>query len=385
MESTLSLNVKVFHSLEDLADRAGEWNALVDECDINTIYQTWQWHASWLSAFGERVEPLVLVVEDQNMLVGIAPLMHTRRWFWGGTRRVFEFIGTNASGTSDFIVKRSHPEARGLMLEWLMEHRELWDALDLVDIPGESCTLALAEPFFRQRGLRTHTRLIYEAPTRILRDQWSDWRVTRTANLRWQRNRVHRQGRLEFDRLTERDEIAFYLDKFFELHIRRRQITAMPSFFIDDAYKAFYRSMVRELGEKEQVVLYVERLNKAPIALGIALEYNDRLIGYQHTFDLEYGRLSPGTLLVMHMLDDAVERGLGEFDLAAGEQAYKYRITNHSRSLYALRVFQHLADYGRMRLILGFKDQVSRSPRALTIARRVTDRLGLAPQVSTLR
>jgi CelD/BcsL family acetyltransferase involved in cellulose biosynthesis len=175
------------------------------------------------------------------------------------------------------------------------------------------------------------------------------------------------------------------LDEFFEQHIRRRQITAMPSLFVDDAYKAFYRSMVRQLGEKEQVVLYVELMNKAPIALGIALEYKKRLTAYQHTFDVEYEKLSPGTLLVMHMLDDAVERGLDEFDLAAGEQSYKYRITNHSRSLYAFRVFRHLADYGRMRIILGVKDQVSRSPRALALARRMTDRLGLAPQVSTLR
>jgi CelD/BcsL family acetyltransferase involved in cellulose biosynthesis len=143
--------------------------------------------------------------------------------------------------------------------------------------------------------------------------------------------------------------------------------------------------MVRKLAVKDQVVFLVEFLNRVPIALGITLEYANRSIAYQHTFDLDYERFSPGTMLVMHMLDDAVERGVGEFDLAAGEQLYKYRITNHARSLYALRVFQHLADYGRMRVILGFKDQISRSPHALALARRMTNRLGIAPQVSTLR
>ena len=69
MESTLSLDLRVFRSLEELADRASEWNALVNESETNTIYQTFEWHASWLCAFGHRVEPLILVVEEQNELV----------------------------------------------------------------------------------------------------------------------------------------------------------------------------------------------------------------------------------------------------------------------------------------------------------------------------
>ena len=242
----------------------------------------------------------------------------------------------------------------------------------------------MVRQFFRQYGLRTDKRFIYQAPTRILRDKWADWRVTQTANLRWQRNRLRRQGRYEFKRLTAADEIAPFMEMFFEMHIRRRQITPMPSFFLDAAYKTFYRNLVRRLG-KDQVIFFVECLNQVPIALGINLEYANRSIAYQHTFDLDYERFSPGTMLIMHMLDDTVERGLGEFDLAAGEQVYKYRITNHTRSLYALRVFQHPGDYGRMRVILGFKDQVSRSPRALAFARQVTNRLGIAAQVSTLR
>ena len=385
MDSTLPLGVRMFRSLEELEDRASEWNALVKESETSTIYQTFEWHASWLSAFGKRVELLILMVEEQKVLVGIAPLMCTSRWFWGSTRRVIEFIGAAASGTCDLIVKRTHPGVRSLILNWLMEHRDLWDALDLIDVPGGSGTLEIFPPFFRQRGLRTDTRMIYEAPTRILQDRWADWRVTRTANLRRQRNRMRRQGRCEFKHLTTGDAIAPFLEKFFELHIRRRQVTPMPSFFLDDAYKTFYRSMIRKLAEKEQIILFVEFLNQVPIAMGFALEYADRSIAYQHTFDLDYERFSPSTLLAMHMLDDAVERRRGEFDLAAGEQPYKYRVTNYSRSLYALRVFQHLADYGRMRVILGFKDLVSRSPRALALAHRVTNRLGFAPQVSTLR
>jgi CelD/BcsL family acetyltransferase involved in cellulose biosynthesis len=375
----------MFRSLEALEDRASEWNALVGECETNTIYQTFEWHASWLSAFGQRVEPLILVVEERNALVGIAPLMCTRRWFWGSTRRIIEFIGATASGTCDLIVKRTHPQVRSLILEWLIEHGNLWDALDLIDIPAGSCTLSIAQTFFRQCGLRTDTRFFYKAPTRLLEDGWADWRATRTANLRRQRNRMQRVGRCKFDRLTTYEAITPFLDKFFEMHIRRRHITPMPSLFLDDAYRIFYRGMVGNLAQMGELVFFVESLNQAPIAFGICLEYDNRLIAYQHSFDLEYERFSPGTLLVMHILEDAVERGLGEFDLAAGEQSYKYRISNHTRSLFGLRVFQHLTDYSRMRVILGFKDQVVRSPCALALARRVTNRLGIAPQVSTLR
>ena len=69
MESTLSLGVRVFPSLEELEARSSEWNALVTDSDIDTIYQTFEWQASWLSAFSHRVEPIILMVEEGNTLL----------------------------------------------------------------------------------------------------------------------------------------------------------------------------------------------------------------------------------------------------------------------------------------------------------------------------
>jgi CelD/BcsL family acetyltransferase involved in cellulose biosynthesis len=374
--------VRDWHTLQSCQ---AEWNALVEQAQTNAIFQTFEWHDSWIRAFGSRCELFVLLAQDDaNRLVGIAPLVRVERWFWGHTRRVLELIGTNTSGYCDLIVKPSDTETRGLIFRWLIEHRLLWDALDWVDVPETSATMREAQAFFRERGYKTHARVLNPVLVRPLENPAADRAVTNTRSLRWHRNRLQRQGELEFRHLSDFDEMTPYLILLFEMHVRRRQVTAMPSFFRDDAYRVFYTTIARTLAAQGRAFFCVELLSHTPIALGILVEHGRRVNVYQFTFDLDYARFSPGTLLVMDMLGYALQRGATEFDLGPGDQPYKYRIANLTRANMAFRVCQFSTDYYLMRLIVGVKTFVGRSPRALALARRLTEMLKISERVSLL-
>ena len=379
------MRIALVRDWQTLQSRQAEWNALAEQAQTNTIFQTFEWHDSWYQAFGHRYELFVLLVEDEaNRLVGIAPLTRVERWFWGHTRRVLELIGTNTSGYCDLIAKPSDTQSRGMILGWLADHPAEWDALDWVDIPGTSATTREAQRFFRKQGFKSHTRVLYPVAVRALENPTADCATANSRSVRWQRNRLRRQGELEFRRLSGFDEMAPYLDPLFEMHIRRRQVTAMPSLFLDDAYRVFYRTMTKTLAAQGRAVFYVELLNQTPIALGICLEHHRRLLLYQFSFDLKYGDFSPGTLLVMDMLGYALQSGATEFDLGAGDQPYKYRIAKQTRANMAFRVCQHSTDYYLMRSIVGLKTLVSRSPRALALARRMTEKLKISKQMYQL-
>ncbi|HPU25822.1 MAG TPA: GNAT family N-acetyltransferase [Phycisphaerae bacterium] len=49
-----------------------------------------------------------------------------------------------------------------------------------------------------------------------------------------------------------------------------------------------------------------------------------RLYYYLGGFDPEYGRLSPGKLLVAHALEQAIGEGMRGFDVLRGREDYKY-------------------------------------------------------------
>ena len=60
------------------------WNVLLDRCDRQEIYLTFEWISSWWLCFGsEDKSLLVLVVRDGTEIVAIAPCMEHRESLFG--------------------------------------------------------------------------------------------------------------------------------------------------------------------------------------------------------------------------------------------------------------------------------------------------------------
>ena len=55
-------------------------------------------------------------------------------------------------------------------------------------------------------------------------------------------------------------------------------------------------------------------------------------------YDRAHARWSPGSLLLVHLLREAADRGLAVFDLGRGDNAYKRRLTARSRTVWEGRV-----------------------------------------------
>ena len=63
---------------------------------------------------------------------------------------------------------------------------------------------------------------------------------------------------------------------------------------------------------------------------------------YYHTgFTLEHRKLSPGFVLLGHIMQDAFERDINEFDFLRGDEEYKYRWTESKRNLYQFGICNH--------------------------------------------
>src|SRR5438445_12305165 len=87
-----------------------EWNAVLQKSPGNTVFLTWEWIASWWSAYGAGKQLLVLVARDPNgICLGIAPLYVERR---GKASRRVKFLG-DGTFDSDYL---------DLIIVWGNEH-----------------------------------------------------------------------------------------------------------------------------------------------------------------------------------------------------------------------------------------------------------------------
>jgi len=205
------IRITLVDDLEALWLRKTEWNALVERSETSTVFQTFEWHASWWKTFGREARPLLLLAEAAGQMVGIAPLMVSEQRLLGRKRQVIEFMGAGSSDYCDFIVDPTRHQVLPLMLQWLIESDQQWDLLQLSDIPNTSSTLSALPGFFNEHRYPTDTRLLYEAPTYLFGDPVQDQQLVRKKSLRRHCNYFNRSGQLEFRNCATVDETLGYL------------------------------------------------------------------------------------------------------------------------------------------------------------------------------
>jgi CelD/BcsL family acetyltransferase involved in cellulose biosynthesis len=324
------------------------WNALTARMPDSSIYQEFDWHAAWWSAFGQGHELMVVACRSGDRVVGIAPMMVTMaRSAWGDEHSKIRFIGclNHASDYLSFIVDPDVPEALDALLEALEGTFGTVDRIVLSHFPSHFDTFGRTLAFFRERGSQLLLESEQAAPYRRLGQVKDDQKAANRSSLRRRYNHFRRLGTLRFHRCSGEAEILAYLDQFFAQHIARRALTAAPSQFLDDAQRLFYREMVARLLPTGWLCFDVVEFNGDPIAFHLGFQYRNRFYWYKPTFDIAYAEHSPGQVLIKFLLEEAIARGLDEFDFTVGSEPFKYRFANGVRQNMRLTVIRSPVDY----------------------------------------
>jgi CelD/BcsL family acetyltransferase involved in cellulose biosynthesis len=335
-------------SWEGVSDLQAAWNDLVNRSPVSSVFQAFSWHLCWWRAFGGPYEPFVILAYADSQLIGIAPMMVTRRrGAMGRVQRELHFIGSinHASDYCDFITDPDVPEALDALLEELCASSEEFHRIDLSHFPSHSPNQAQTLEYFKSRGMRTSFEVQAEALTRILGDGQADLKAANKSSLKRHTGFFQKSGDLRFHQCASEAEILGYLEQFFEQHRARWMRTDSPSQFLDPAQQAFYRELVREIFPKGWLRFDVVLFNETPLAFHFGFEYRRRFIWYKPTFDVQFASRSPGEVLIKFLLEDAIKKKLEEFDFTIGAESFKYRFANRTRYINRLIVFRSAGDH----------------------------------------
>jgi CelD/BcsL family acetyltransferase involved in cellulose biosynthesis len=324
----------------------GEWQRLLARSDGCSIFQHHDWLDAWWQAFGEGCELMVLLVRDgHGELQAIAPLMILPERRFGIARRRLLMIGTAnaAADYADLIVARGNARARAAIREWLVAQRHAWTSIELFNVPEHSPTLSLLDGATARR--RPLVQFAAEAPARQLGDAVADRQVLAKKSLRRHLNGFRRDGTLDFIRLRTRSEVEERLEAFFDQHLQRWAGTRTPSLFADPAQRCFYRALVERLDPEGPLNFSVVLFDGKPIAFHFGFEFDGVFVWYKPTFDPALHKRSPGEVLIRCLLEDAIARGLREFDFTVGSEDFKYRFATVVRRVFRLWLYRHAWDY----------------------------------------
>lgn len=302
----------------DAFDEA-RWNGLLARSASPVVFQTWQWQTNWWNIFGRgRQLRLLQVTDARGQLVGVLPLYAEP----GPTLRLVG--GVDVSDYLDLLAPRGREEE---VWAALLQHRAAeHDVWDLHCLRAASPSVAVLQSLAPTCGLSVRVEREERCPALPLPATWEVYLGRLSGKDRHElRRKMRRLGRELPGAVVRSSTDPAGLDagmgEFLTLHRKSKLGKAR---FMDPPMAEFFRAVAADLAPLGWLRLWFLEAGGTPLAACLCLEYGGSVGLYNSGFDPDRGALSPGIVLLAHVLKDAIERGLTRFDFLRGEEPYKH-------------------------------------------------------------
>ena len=323
----------------ELVALQGAWKNLTDSVKNIPIFLTWEWISIWWHHYGQLGELWLLVVRDATGdLAGLIPLMLTRRRVGVLWVRCLLFAGASgvASDHLDILARPGELSAVVAALwAYLDAHRGEWDLLELKGLAQDSPL----RPFLTKAKGRYRERDAVICPFVRLPADWATLQSEgmssrRRKKLRYYRRLLerHHPGEVTLHRVVDATRLSQAMDTLVVLHRKRWHERGIMTAFDDSRFVGFHREMASLALEQGWLRLHQLRVGDEAIATLYGFQYRDTFYHYQGGFDPDWGDYSPGYLLLVHAMENAIGDGAREFDFLRGPEDYKLDWADSART-----------------------------------------------------
>jgi len=331
----------------DCADRLRSlepiWGDLLDRSGTDSVFLTFEWLSTWWEHLGDGCQLRILVVKDDEQVVGLAPLMQIRHWSLFFPVRKVLFLGIWGSDRLDFIVPDRREEFFAAVVRHLREGPPAWDVWEVEKIPEDSPNLeALRWEVSRQGPFRHGFRPCFDSPFLPVEGSWDSYlrkpeqkKLRRTLQNRW--NRLNRAGVPREIDSSDPSGVEEVFPQLVDLNVRAAK--GRDALLASGARRGFYQEIARRFSPKGWLSVRALCLDDRLVAYDYSFVYKGAFIGYHTGFDPDYRALSPGKILQSQVIRSCFERGLREVDFSAGEEDYKSEWTVSFRRHVTFLVF----------------------------------------------
>jgi len=335
------METRIITRREEVDVGSEEWNRLLSLSETNTIFQTYEWIWTWWTVFGHKYSLFLVEFWDRDRLLALAPLMLDRT----GMKCSLRFIGEEHSDYCDFIAGERKQEALTAIFDAIVSCKE-WDVIQLKNVPESSTTVAAIRNFCGRTGKRLlETNGKYCPTLMIMGHEDHARRVLRKKTVRRRCNYLKKAGDFKVFHVETVEEAMRYLEPFFAQHIKKWNGSSPSSLFLKQENRDFYHNLVYALLPGGLLLFTVLEFDGRPIAFHFGFDYASKVIWYKPSYDPDYGRRSPGTVLLKHLIEYCLDRGRNELDFTIGDEPFKRRYTNLVRKNGDFRIYNSNSRY----------------------------------------
>ena len=318
------------------------WNTLVQQSIADTPFSRHEYLGEWWQTRGggewQNAQLVLVSASENDQLIGIAPLFIAEY----DAQQALLLVGSiEISDYLDLIV-RAQDESRFLseLLDFLASSvAGNWSTIDWYNLPDDSPTLAALKAESATRGWTYHEEVYRPTPRIALNGDFEEY-LSRVEKK--QRHEIRRKMRraAESDlnvrfQIVEKDtDIEPAMETFFHLMAQDPN----KANFLHPAMHEQMTITIRAAHAQGYLWLAFLEVDGVKVAASLNFDYKNKLWGYNSGVSRAHMELSPGWVLLGHVIQWCCENGRHEFDFMRGDEEYKYRFGGVNRFVMRARV-----------------------------------------------
>ena len=347
-----SLVAQVVRDYDSFVALEHEWNDAVERARIPHPFLRHEWVRTWWDSFPSprfarsgQVGPQlhIVVVRDNDRIVGIAPLMRESAIVYGLPVRRLALLANDHTPRTDFVVAGNESEVYRAIWSSLAGELDGWDVLQLTQLPRGSRTIAAMSGLASAAQLPIGTWNSSDSPYLELAGTWERYWAGLSAkfrsNVRNRLTRLKQIGEPALEILSDRAAIADALADVWRLEASGWKDKEGTSIASDPAVQSFYTLLAERAVDRGWLRLLFLTVGGKRIAVSYSAVYDGRLFLLKTGHDREFHPCSPFKLLTYLATQEAYARGLSEIDFLGDTEPWKQEWTSTARGHDWLFIF----------------------------------------------
>jgi CelD/BcsL family acetyltransferase involved in cellulose biosynthesis len=335
-----SLQVSLSH--DERVFTSPHWRRLLARDPTHHVFATPEWNALWWEerSLGKRL--VVLELAGDGDPVAIVPLYLEDQ----DGRRVLRFVG--GVDLTDYLGPICAPEDReavaGRLVRWLIETDLDWDELDAHNMPVPHGFGEFLVDHADRGGLSFALDQEQTSAILLLPGAWEDYVASLDAKARHElRRKLRRLSRehseAEFRAATP-ESLEFDLATFIDMYRAQDH----KGHFMQPNVAGFFEKVARTFMPLGWLRLDLLEIAGHPVAATFGFGLGSAFYLYNSAFVPAARRLSPGVVLVAHLVRRSIAEGHAVFDFLRGPERYKYQFGAEPVPLNHVRVLNERSD-----------------------------------------
>ena len=319
--------IRTTSEMEEMAD---EWNNLLTESISDVPFLRHEYLLAWWETRGggewENIELAIVIARQESRLIGIAPLFSLIDASGEATLLLLGSI--EISDYLDMIVREQDlAEFTFRLFDFLAdESPAAWHNLDLANLPEDSASLAALQNAAKKHGWEYQQEPFSPVvPVNLT----GDFESYLAGIDKKQRHEIRRKMR----RAAEHElPVSWYiledgsrLEEDMQAFLKLMENDPDKAEFLSPAMRLQMVNTMRAAWQCGWLQLAFLEVDGQKAAGYLNFDYNGRIWVYNSGLDQRYLELSPGWVLLGHLLQWANENGRSVFDFMRGDEAYKFK------------------------------------------------------------